>query len=97
MESKVSFREYLRDKIGIRRPEYSFMTAYDFTILSILADKSFPDDENDGLEVKRYVQKKQYETQRRTYFGNYDFNRAILYHTERLWEEYKDYLRSDRE
>ena len=98
MGNKVSFRTYLRDTIGSRRPTYSYLIPFDYAVMSILTDKTFPDDETDGLEVKRYIREKQRaeEVQIGTETAC-EYNEYVLYHFERLWKKYKDYLNPEKE
>ena len=95
MTNKVTFREFVKGKEGERTPNYAFQNAYDYAIASILADETFPDDEVDGLEVRKYIRGRQLADER--YNGNksvYEYNKAVLYHFERLWEEYKERLKA---
>lgn len=92
--NKMTFRNYVMDKYGSRFPNYSMQSAFTYTILSILEDPDFPDDEVDGLEVRKYIRRKQMEKEM------YDrsmqvlsFNRGVIHHFECLWEEYKERLK----
>ena len=95
MEHKTTFRSFVLDRYGSRLPNYSIQSAFSYTISSILEDSTFPDDETDGLEVKNYIRQKQMEKEvyNRTEKA-LCFNRAVVYHFESLWKEYKEYIRS---
>ena len=87
----MTFREFVKERFGNRKPNYSFQIAYDYTILSILEDPDFPDNETDGLEVKKYIRSKQLENE--LYDGSqqtHSYNRAVIIHFERLWGKYKE-------
>ena len=98
MENKMSFREYVKAKRGSRRPNYSYQRPIDYTIMSILADKTFPENEADGMEISNYIFQKQHEA---TMYDRTDiageYNQAVRYCFERLWKEYKEYLKHEQE
>lgn len=94
---KLSFREFIRERIGSRRPNYSYQTPANYTVMSILTDKTFPDDETDGMEIKRYIRRKQLESEEYDFVTQREYNAVVLYRFEKLWNEYKAYLKSDHE
>lgn len=92
MEKKLTFREYVKDRYGSTIPDYSELNAFRYLLLSLENDAAFPDDEVDGMEVRKYIRDKQLIKERYDSWI-YDFNRNVIYHFERLWREYKERLK----
>lgn len=93
MEKKLTFREYVKDRYGSTIPDYSELNAFRYFLLSLENDATFPDDEVDGIEVRKYIRNKQLIKERNDDSSSmFHFNRGVIYHFERLWEEYKERL-----
>lgn len=95
MEHKMTFREFVKSKEGLPTPNYSFQCAFDYAVMSILADDNFPDAENDGMEIRKYIRQLQLEDER--YRGSrsvLDYNNGVIRCFERLWEEYKERMKA---
>lgn len=89
MEKKLTFREYVKDRYGSTIPDYSELNAFRYFLLSLENDATFPDDEVDGMEVRKYIRNKQL-TKERYDSSVFYFNHGVISYFERLWEEYKE-------
>ena len=94
MTNKMTFREFVKNRYGSKLPNYSQQSAFSYLILSLENDETFPDNEVDGLEIRKYIRRKQMEKEL------YDksmqvlsFNRGVIHHFECLWDEYKEFLK----